>query len=224
MADTKFTESITNNTEKLEPELLYPRLMGVKRWYHNSYTHDGIDVDEFGNPVDLITEARKYAEEDLAYFFGDEVTYQYVRANIEYEIAKMENYKNETMRSCQYFRQSLSSYCIWMMIMNSKIRENEISHATTIKAIIDRFPMAKATANTHLKVAVESGWAVKFKATSNIASAHWHATELCMSEYLARLKLEEQILPVKKYITHSTFNAFQKHMRTFYGVEKKLDK
>lgn len=177
------------------------------RWYNRRSTREFLDISE---------QAQKYSHQDKAYFFGDEITFQFTKSNIDYEIARMEaRASRESEQSCLYFRQSLSGFCVWMMLMNSKIYEGEIEKATTIKSIIDHTRMAKATAANHLKIACQNGWAIKFEATETVKCQHWEASELCMFEYLQRLKRESEHLPVKRYTSHAAFHALQDHLKQF---------
>ena len=44
------------------------------RWYNRRSTREFLDISE---------QAQKYSHQDKAYFFGDEITFQFTKSNID---------------------------------------------------------------------------------------------------------------------------------------------
>ena len=188
-------------------------VIGKRKWYH--IAHRGL-VKKDQDENYMLEEAEEFYNSNKPYFFMDECVYQFTKNSIEYEVARMRaRADRENEQSCLYFRQSLTGFCVWMMLMNSHIHSGNKENATTIKSIIDHTNMAKATAANHLKIAVDNGWAIKFEATETLKCRHWEASQLTMSEYLERLKRENECLPIKRYTSHAAFDQLQKHLRQF---------
>ena len=126
------------------------------------------------------------------FVFADRICFDYLKSTVDYEMNRFVSRANEEEKSCAYFCATLSGFVCWHSLMQSKLHSGEASQMTSVGSLVSLGNMSKGTAQNHLKAAVDAGWAVKFAPTDTCNVQHYEASEICMVEYMQRLRREAQ--------------------------------
>jgi len=154
-----------------------------------------------------VDEGRAVNEKDnTPFLFIDKVCYDYLKSTVDYEMNRLTIGANEDEKSCAYFRATLSGFVCWHSLMQSKLYSGEVSKMTSVGSLVSLGHMSKGTAQNHLKTAVDAGWAVKFTPTDTCNVQHYEASELCMVEYMQRLRRESQCFDTSYDKLYKTFH------------------
>lgn len=129
---------------------------------------------------------------DAPFVFADRICFDYLKSRVGYEMNRFAIRVGKEEKSCAYFRATASGFACWHLLMTSKLHSGEASQMTSVGSLVSLGNMSKGTAQNHLKVAVEAGWAVKFAPTDTCNVQHYEASEICMVEYMQRLRREAQ--------------------------------
>lgn len=143
---------------------------------------------------------------DTPFVFADRICYDYLKLTVGYEMNRFAIRTSEEEKSCAYFRATLSGFVCWHSLMQSKLHSGEASKMTSVGSLVSLGHMSKGTAQNHLKAAVDAGWAVKFAPTDTCNVQHYEASELCMVEYMQRLRRESQCYDSEHENSYRAFN------------------
>ena len=149
---------------------------------------------------------------ELPFVFADRICFDYLKLTVDYEMNRLTIRTNEDEKSCAYFRATLSGFVCWHSLMKSKLHSGEVSQMTSVGSLVSLGYMSKGTAQNHLKTAVDAGWAVKFTPTDTANLQHYEATDLCMIEYMQRLRREAQCYDSNHENSYRAFNNLMSYI------------
>lgn len=151
------------------------------------------------------------------FVFADRICYDYLKLTVAYEMNRFAIRVKEEEKSCAYFRATLSGFVCWHSLMQSKLHSGEASKITSVGSLVSLGYMSKGTAQNHLKAAVDAGWAVKFAPTDACNVHHYEASDLCMVEYLQRLRKECHCYDSNHENSYRAFNNLMSYVEEQEG-------